>query len=144
HPYDRLRAVALGVVDQQVIGRLARLLAELGVDRDVAAEQRLQPAEHVADDRARAHADPAHDADVAHDLVARQLERRRDHIVVHRLSSFGSKYYRSRARSISRSTMTSCRSCGRSAACFERRMSSRLAACTSTPNTVNATAEPTR
>src|SRR5690349_5305349 len=67
----------------ELIGLRAGFLAELRVDRDVAAEDRLQAAEEIPHDRARAHADASYYSNGAHDLVARQREAGGDHVVLH-------------------------------------------------------------
>ncbi len=62
------------MLDHVAVGFLAGLFAQFGIDGDVATEDRLDTAEEVADDRARAHGDAAHHTEVAHDAVPRQLE----------------------------------------------------------------------
>jgi hypothetical protein len=61
---------------------LARLFAELGVESDIPAENRLKACADIAYDRARADDEPARDAEVLGDLITRKLEARRDHRMV--------------------------------------------------------------
>src|SRR5882724_10096873 len=58
----------------RVEGVAAGPLAQVGVEGDVAAEERLDGGAEIPDDRARAHDNAAHDAEIAHDALARQLE----------------------------------------------------------------------
>src|SRR5207302_8426581 len=58
-------------------GRPPRALGELGVDGDIAAEQRLDAGAAIADDAARSHRDAAHEAEIAHDPMAGDVVRRR-------------------------------------------------------------------
>ena len=67
---DGIGADVLRMLHQQVIGLLARRLGQIGIDGDVAAEERLERAADVADDAARAHGDAAHHAEMPHDAVA--------------------------------------------------------------------------
>src|SRR5205085_1450870 len=62
-----------GVLDHQIVGFLAGPLGKLGVDRDVAAEQRLNPGADVADDAARAHRQSAHHAEVLGHAIPRNI-----------------------------------------------------------------------
>src|SRR5881394_2211051 len=62
------------MLHHEVEGVLARALAEARVERDVAAEQRLQPRADAADHRARAHDDATNDADAACNVIALELE----------------------------------------------------------------------
>ena len=82
HGDDRVGAQVTGMLEHVAIGLVARLLAQFGVDGDVAAEQRLQAAEEVAHDRSRPHGDAAHHAQVAADTVAGKLQCGRHHRVV--------------------------------------------------------------
>ena len=59
---------------------LARDLGQMGVNRKPAAEDRLYPAEKIADDRARPHGDAAHQPKVLDDPIARDfIGGRNDH-----------------------------------------------------------------
>src|SRR5438067_8619516 len=80
HRDDRVRAHVAGVRQQQLVGLLPRVLAELGEQRDVAAGQGLQRAAERADDAPRADRDAAHHAQVARDLVPRDVGARRDEL----------------------------------------------------------------
>src|SRR5262249_1575709 len=60
---------------------LARLLAQFGEERDVAADEGLQRGADRADHGSRTHRHPAHDAERLHRRVAAQLERRGRHRV---------------------------------------------------------------
>src|SRR5438270_5837035 len=62
------------MLHHEVEGVLARALTEARVERDVAAEQRLQPRADTADNRARAHDDATNDAEVPCNAIARELE----------------------------------------------------------------------
>src|SRR5918999_6401511 len=64
--------------DHQVERLLAGPLGEFGVDRDVAAEQRLDARADVADDAARTHGQAAHHAEVTDDPVAGNVVGRCD------------------------------------------------------------------
>jgi hypothetical protein len=81
HPDDGVAAGRHGVLRHQVERLAPRQLAELRPERDVAAEETLQPGADRSDDRARPHDDPAHDADIAHDPVAGQLVGRGDEVI---------------------------------------------------------------
>src|SRR5262249_37935914 len=70
HADHRIGAELARVLDHQLIGLLARLLGEVGVDGDVAAEDRLEARADVAEHAARAHRDAAHEAEIAHDPLA--------------------------------------------------------------------------
>jgi hypothetical protein len=58
------------VLHHQAKGVFARSLAQLGVERDVAAGQRLQRRADIADNAARADDDAAHDTEIADDVLA--------------------------------------------------------------------------
>jgi hypothetical protein len=75
------------MLQHQVKGFGARLLAQVGEQRDVAADQRLQPGADGAEDGARAHYNAAHHSERAGHAEAIQLELRRDHIVRHHSST---------------------------------------------------------
>src|SRR5436305_1999909 len=78
-PYQRPRRPGGGgVLDHQIVGLLARPLGKLGVDRDVAAEQRLNSGADVADDAARAHRQSAHHAEVLGHAIPRNIVGRGD------------------------------------------------------------------
>src|ERR1051326_1472863 len=79
HRDDGVRAVLCGVLEQQLVRILARFFAQLRVERDVAADERLQSGADVADDAARPHDDAAHDPEIPDDAISRQLVSRRDH-----------------------------------------------------------------
>src|SRR5205085_7188901 len=63
---------------------LPRALAEIGENRDVASDQRLQTSADRPEDRARAHNDPAHDAESFHNPIAVESKSGRGHGSVHR------------------------------------------------------------
>src|SRR5262249_36944337 len=68
---DNVSTEFLGVLQHQVESVIARLVAEIAEERDVAADQRLQAGADGAHDRTRAHHDSPHDAEIAFDAVAR-------------------------------------------------------------------------
>ena len=78
HADDRIGADFAGVLDQQAKGIGSCLLAQLRVDGDIAAEQRLHRGADVAHDAPRADHDPADQAEVPHNVATGQLERRGD------------------------------------------------------------------
>src|SRR5262249_1821983 len=63
-----------------------RLLAQVGEQRDIAAEQRLQRAADGAEDRPRAHRNAANEAECFRRAIAVDAECRRSHGDVHVLS----------------------------------------------------------
>src|SRR5207253_296796 len=65
----------------QVVRLLAGLLAELGEQRDVPADDGLQRTAEGADDAARSHGDAADQAQVARDPIALEVEPGRDEVV---------------------------------------------------------------
>ena len=78
---DGVGALGVGVVDHLAKGLVAGLLAQFGVNGDVAAEQALDARADVADDGAGAHDDAAHQSEIADDAVAIESESRGDHAV---------------------------------------------------------------
>lgn len=82
HADDRIGTQLPRVLDHVAVGFLAGLFAQFGVDGDVAAEQGLDAAQEVADDRARAHGDATYHAQVARHTVAGQLEGGGDQRIV--------------------------------------------------------------
>src|SRR5437763_7460603 len=63
---------------------LACALAKIGENRDVASDQRLQTSANRSEDRARAHNDPAHDAESFHDAITVERKSGRSHGSIHR------------------------------------------------------------
>src|SRR5262249_28853847 len=88
HADDRVGADGGSVLAHDVEGFLASVLAELGVNGNVAADERLQAGADVADDAAGADGDAAHDSQVAGDTTAFEAERGGDPGLVHGLSSY--------------------------------------------------------
>jgi hypothetical protein len=82
HADDCIGAHLLGMLEHDVEGLLARLLAQLREERDVAAEQRLDGRADVAYDRARANNDSSRHPDTPRDAETFELERRRHHRMV--------------------------------------------------------------
>jgi len=74
-----------GVFGHLVIGVEPGAFAEIGVDRDVAAENGLQLRAKLADNGTRAHNDSAHKSEGAGNFVSWQIEGRGDEAVVHTL-----------------------------------------------------------
>ena len=58
NPNDPVRPHLVRVLNHQIEGLLARVLAQLGVEGDVTAEERLDPRADIANDAARADGDP--------------------------------------------------------------------------------------
>src|SRR5262249_41599063 len=90
---DRIRAQLLCVLEHQLERLAARLLAEAGEQRNVAADQRLQRAAQRAEDRSRANHDAAYDAEIAHDAMTFQRERGGGERLFHDLASVSSASY---------------------------------------------------
>src|SRR5262249_2547863 len=63
--------------DHELVGLLARPLGQPGVDRDIAAKQRLQAGTEISNHTARAHGDAADKAEIADDSVAGHIIGRR-------------------------------------------------------------------
>src|SRR5207245_5050019 len=76
HPDDGVGTELAGVLDHEVVRRLARLLAHLRVRADAAADDALQAAENALRDRGRAHRDAADDSFVVADAASLHVERR--------------------------------------------------------------------
>src|SRR5205807_3585336 len=76
HPDHRIRAYLLGVLDHEVVRRLTRLVAHLGVGADLAADDALQTAEDALGDGGRPHRNAPHHALVFADVAALHVERR--------------------------------------------------------------------
>src|SRR5580765_555646 len=74
HRDDRIGAERGGVLPHEVEGLLARPFAELRVERDLAAEERLDRGAERGEDIARAHRDAADDAAIGCDAVPLELE----------------------------------------------------------------------
>src|ERR1035437_9104059 len=83
HADDRVRADVAGVAEHHVEGLGPGPLAELGEERDVPPDERLERAPDRAEDRARAHGDAAHDPEVPGHPVAVERERGRRHGMRH-------------------------------------------------------------
>ena len=79
HADDCIRTMLLRMPAHELISLRPRLFAEVGIDRDVAAEERLQSPEKVADDRARTDRDASNDTEASDDFVSGQRESRCDH-----------------------------------------------------------------
>ena len=69
------------MLQNQIEGLPASLLAQVREQRDVAANQRLQSRANRAEDRARAHYDTAHYSERARHAKTIQFELRRHHVV---------------------------------------------------------------
>src|SRR5690349_14858970 len=89
HADDGVRAPLGGVFHHQRVRIGPRTFAKLGIERDVAAEDRLQARADAADDATRAHDDAANHADAANEPVTRQVERGGD---VSRIDRFHEMY----------------------------------------------------
>src|SRR5581483_5760167 len=83
HGHDRVGAHRGRVLQHEVERFLAGPLAEPRVERDVAAEERLDGRAQVDDEVAGADRDAPHDAAVAHDAVPLELETGGDPLRVH-------------------------------------------------------------
>src|SRR4029077_5946632 len=73
-PDDSVRTKRAGMIQTKFQRVLARLLAKIGQDRDVAANQGLQSRADRADNRARPHNNTANNAERFHDAITRQLK----------------------------------------------------------------------
>src|SRR5215472_11813234 len=139
---DGIRAQYRGVFQHEVEGVFAGFLAKVGQQGDVAADERLQAGADGAEDRARAHDDPPHHAQAAHDLVAIQFKLGCCHVVGNHaaqlsatsesicLSIFSTRL-RTSSRSLRRDTTVARKvssSFSRSSICARSRLASRSAA----------------
>src|SRR5262245_26224517 len=77
HPDDGVGPDLPGVAQHDLEGLLPGVLAQLRVERYVAAEEGLDPRADVADDAARADRDAPHDASRRGDAIAVETERGR-------------------------------------------------------------------
>src|SRR6266404_3668498 len=80
---DCVRTKRAGMIQTKFQRVFARLLAKVGQDRDVAANQGLQSRADRTEDRARTHDDTAHHPEGFHYAIARQLKCRRCHGRIH-------------------------------------------------------------
>src|SRR5581483_1141361 len=83
---DRVGADFSGVLQHKGEGVGTGLLAEVGEQRDVSADQRLQAGADGAEDGTGADDNPAHHAEGAHHAVPVQFEGGGDHIGANHLS----------------------------------------------------------
>jgi hypothetical protein len=74
---DRVSAKRGRMFAKQLIGVLSGAFAKIGIDRNVAANQRLQGRSDVPDDAARSHNNAAHEAEVFGHAIAIEGERSR-------------------------------------------------------------------
>src|SRR4030095_11967205 len=74
------------MLNHNVNGLASRLVTELGEDRDVAANQRLQARANKPDDRTGTDGDAAYDPQVSHNAEPGQLESGRHHMVSNRIT----------------------------------------------------------
>src|SRR5437588_1315858 len=80
HTNDRIRSHLLGVLNHDLVGIPARLLAKFGVNRNVASKNLLERRANVAHDAARAHDDTTHQSKVPGDVKAGKMQSGRDKI----------------------------------------------------------------
>src|SRR5262249_13266125 len=83
HADDGVGAQFGRVLQHEFEGVLARLFAQVGEQRDVAADQRLQSRANGAHDGARAHDDAAYQPEIADDAIASHRESSGDHVVLY-------------------------------------------------------------
>src|SRR5216684_6700210 len=88
HGDDGVGAVLRGVLQQQLESVFARLFAEIGENRDIAADNGLQRRSQISDHAARAHDDSAHHAIVPDDAIPSQLISGGDHGNVYAIHNF--------------------------------------------------------
>src|SRR5262249_47297283 len=77
---------------------VAGLLAELRVQRDIAAEERLDARAHVANDRARANYDTSRDPEGSRHAEVREVEPRCDQCVIDVVPCHGETIHRASKR----------------------------------------------
>ena len=70
-----------GVLNHDVESIATCLFAQLGKHGDVSADKGLQSRSDRGEDISRAHDDAAHNTEVLHDAVIRQLESSGDHLM---------------------------------------------------------------
>src|SRR5262249_50636870 len=107
--------------DHQLVGVGPRPLAQRRIERDVAAEERLDCSAEIAHDAARAHDDAAHDAEIADDPVAGEVIGGGNE---HATRPFGQESWPiSRDATPNGSTLPACHHFTWGSCCFEGRIS---------------------
>jgi ceramide glucosyltransferase len=87
HGHDGVGAMFGSVLQQKFEGILARLLAQIGQQRDIATDDGLQRSSQITHNAARSHDNPAHNSKVPDNPVARKFIRRSHHGCVHSIHS---------------------------------------------------------
>src|SRR5260370_7739941 len=87
HGDDGVGAVLRGMLQQQLVGIFAGLLAKIRQDGDVAADDGLKSRTQISDHAARPDYNSAHDAKVLDDAIARYFVGSGDHRGVHAIHS---------------------------------------------------------
>ncbi len=87
HADDRVGAYLAGMLQHKLEGFLARMLAHLGRDGDISAEDLLDACAERTDNAARAHGDASNDSEVLLDFVTIESKCGGDeHILIHKKS----------------------------------------------------------